>query len=82
MRAANLFDQIIIAIAANPSKQPLFDLETRIALTQDIFKNKPNISAEGFTGLMVDFAKEQMQTWSCVALEPVATLILKCHLRK
>lgn len=59
MRAAQLFDHIIIAIAANPSKKPLFDLETRIALTQAVFKDKAQISAEGFTGLMVDFAKEK-----------------------
>ena len=60
MRAANLFDQIIVTIAAaNPSEQPLFDLETRIALTQDVFKDKPFTSQPKVSGLMVDFAKEK-----------------------
>jgi pantetheine-phosphate adenylyltransferase len=57
-RAAKLFDHVIIAVAANPAKQPLFDLTERLSLIQPIFKNTNAISVLGFDTLLIDFAKK------------------------
>ena len=57
-RAARLFDQVIVAIAANPSKQPMFSLAERVELAEQAFAHLPNVSVVGFTGLLADFAKQ------------------------
>jgi len=58
-RAARIFDRIVIAIAANPAKAPLFSLEERVALARAVLGDLPNVSVSGYTGLTVDFAREQ-----------------------
>lgn len=58
-RAAALFDRIIIAVAASPSKQPLFTLEERIALAQAAVSEYLHLEVKGFKGLLIDFAKAQ-----------------------
>lgn len=57
-RAARLFDYLIIAVAENPSKKPLFPLEKRIALARIALKDLPNVKITGFTGLLIDCAKQ------------------------
>ncbi|MDX1302652.1 pantetheine-phosphate adenylyltransferase [Photobacterium sp.] len=57
-RAAAMFDHVVVGIAASPSKQPLFDLQERVTLTQAITKHLSNVEVVGFSGLLVDFAKE------------------------
>jgi pantetheine-phosphate adenylyltransferase len=57
-RAAAMFDHVVVGSAASPSKKPLFDLPERVALTQAITKHLPNVEIVGFSGLLVDFAKE------------------------
>lgn len=58
-RACRLFDTVVIAVAASPSKKPLFDLKERVSMVRDIFKNNPQVKVEGFSGLLAHFAKEQ-----------------------
>jgi len=58
-RAARLFKHVIIGIASNPSKQPLFSLEERVAQVHLVTAHLHNVDVVGFTGLLVDFAKEQ-----------------------
>ena len=58
-RAAKLFKHVIIGIAANPSKQPRFSLEERVALVNKVTAHLDNVEVVGFSGLLVDFAKEQ-----------------------
>jgi pantetheine-phosphate adenylyltransferase len=58
-RAANLFDHIIVAIAENTHKKTLLPLEVRVKLCEQVFKNKPNVTVCSFTGLLVNFVKEQ-----------------------
>ena len=58
-RAADMFDQIIIGVAASPSKKTLFSLEERVKLVEESTSHLSNVSAAGFSGLLVDFAKEQ-----------------------
>ena len=57
IRAARLFDEVILAVAANPSKQPMFSLEERVGLAQQVFVGLPNVQVVGFAGLLADFAR-------------------------
>lgn len=56
-RAAGLFDRVIVAIAANPSKTPLFDLAQRVAMAEQVLSRFENVEVCGFSDLLVDFAK-------------------------
>jgi len=56
-RASRLFDKVIVAIAANSSKTPLFDLQHRVAMAQGVLGHLPNIEVCGFSELLVDFAR-------------------------
>ncbi|MGY5451316.1 pantetheine-phosphate adenylyltransferase [Agarivorans sp. MS3-6] len=58
-RAARMFDKVIVAVAASPSKQPLFSLAERVQLLEQSLANTKNIEVIGFTGLLVDLAKQQ-----------------------
>ena len=58
-RALHLFDEVTIAIATSASKKPIFTLEERIEHVEKIFEGNKNVKAIGFTGLVVDLAKEQ-----------------------
>jgi len=58
-RALKVFDRIVLGIAASPSKQPVFDLAQRVSLAQAVFHDMPQVNVCGFSGLLVDFAKQQ-----------------------
>ena len=53
-RASKLFDEVVIAIAASPSKQPLFDLNERLEMAQISLSHIDNISLVGFDGLLIE----------------------------
>jgi pantetheine-phosphate adenylyltransferase len=61
-RAANLFQQVVVGIAESPSKKPLFSLQERVILAQQVTENLPNVAVVGFSGLLVNFAKEHDAT--------------------
>jgi pantetheine-phosphate adenylyltransferase len=56
-RASKLFDQVIVAVAANPGKTPLFDLSHRVDMARSVLGNMPNVKVCGFSELLVDFAR-------------------------
>ena len=58
-RASKLFHQVIVAVAANPGKTPLFCLEERVALAEQVTAGMPNVRIIGFNNLLVDCAKDQ-----------------------
>ena len=58
-RALNIFDEIIVAVGINASKQTMFDTSTRIMLIKEATKDLKGISVMSFDNLLVDFAKEQ-----------------------
>lgn len=58
-RAAKLFDTVVIAIAQSKKKSPLFDFDERVALVKAATVHIPNIQVCGFSGLIVDLAKQQ-----------------------
>jgi pantetheine-phosphate adenylyltransferase len=57
-RAAGIFDHVIVAIAANPYKTPMFPLETRVELARQVLSELPNVEVLGYSGLTVDFARQ------------------------
>ena len=54
-RAVNLFDHVIVAIAASRAKRPFFTLEERFEMAQDILTPYPNVEVCSFDGLLMDF---------------------------
>jgi pantetheine-phosphate adenylyltransferase len=56
-RAGRIFDRIVVAVATNPSKAPMFTLDERVALAREALKNFDNVEVTGYDGLTVDFAK-------------------------
>jgi len=58
-RAASMFDHVIIGIAANPNKAPLFPLEIRVDLARRVVSELGNVEVMGYSGLTVDFARQQ-----------------------
>jgi len=58
-RAAKLFDRVIVAVAQNDSKQPLFTLAERLALVKTAIKHLPHVKADSFDGLLIEYAARQ-----------------------
>jgi len=56
-RASGLFDRVVVAIAANPSKEPMFTLEERVELARSSLTDLDNVEVSGYDGLTVDFAR-------------------------
>ena len=57
-RAARLFDEVIMAVAINQSKQVLFSVEERVELLKAACQHLPNVRVASFNGLLVDFARQ------------------------
>ncbi|HSV75033.1 MAG TPA: pantetheine-phosphate adenylyltransferase [Chthonomonadales bacterium] len=58
-RATRLFDRIVVAVAANPSKSPLFSIPERMAMAREVCAHLPNVAVDTFDGLLVDYAARQ-----------------------
>ncbi len=58
-RAATIFDRVVIGIAANPNKVPMFSLEVRVDLAKRVLADLVNVEVMGYSGLTVDFAQQQ-----------------------
>jgi pantetheine-phosphate adenylyltransferase len=58
-RAAKLFDHVIVAVAKNEGKGPLFSLDERLALVRDSVKDQANVTADTFEGLLVDYVEQR-----------------------
>ena len=57
-RAVRMFDQVILAVAHNPDKSPLFSIEERVELAKLVLGDMPNVEVREFSGLLIDFARE------------------------
>lgn len=57
-RAARLFDHVIVAVAANPKKNPLFTLEERVDLVRAVAQPYHNVVVTGFSNLLAEFTRE------------------------
>jgi pantetheine-phosphate adenylyltransferase len=61
-RGSRLFEQVIVAVLCNPSKQPLFSVEKRLEQIQISTAHLPNIQVDSFSGLTVEYAKLRQAT--------------------
>lgn len=57
-RASKMFDSVIVGVLNNSSKNATFTMEERVEFIRKTTKHLPNVKAAGFSGLLVDFAKE------------------------
>ena len=58
-RAAKLFDRVVVAVAENESKHPLFTLAERMALVNKAVAHLPHVHTDSFAGLLVEYAAAQ-----------------------
>jgi pantetheine-phosphate adenylyltransferase len=58
-RSLQVFDRVIVAIALNPSKHPLFDLTERVDMVKVATKNVSNVEVDPFSGLLVDYVRQR-----------------------
>lgn len=58
-RAANLFEEVIVAIAESKNKSPFFSLAERVAMAVQVLQPYRNVRVEGFAGLLMQFVREQ-----------------------
>ena len=61
-RALKLFDKVIITVAKNPTKQPLFDQEERRSMIRSAVKRYKNVEVDMFDGLLVEYARKKKAT--------------------
>ena len=58
-RASHLFDEVVVAVGVNKSKNRLFSPDERIDMLRTACEPYPNVSVDGFTGLLTDFCRER-----------------------
>ena len=56
-RACDLFDEVVVTVAINPTKTPLFTVQERIEFIMESVKEYPQVAVDSFDGLVVDHAK-------------------------
>lgn len=61
-RAAAMYPRLIVAVGLNPAKNPRFSLEERVSLIREVTADLDNVEVKGFSGLVVDFARENQVT--------------------
>ena len=57
-RAADIFDELIVAVLNNSAKRPLFSVDERVNILKEVLKDIPNVRVLSYEGLLVDFAAE------------------------
>jgi len=57
-RAAGIFDKLVVGVADSRNKKPFFSLEERIDIAREVLGHYPNVSVEGFSGLLKDFVRK------------------------
>jgi pantetheine-phosphate adenylyltransferase len=61
-RALKLFDKVIICVAMNSAKKPVFDVEDRLVLIRNAIRKYKNVEVDSFTGLLVEYARRRKAT--------------------
>ena len=56
-RAASIFGRVVIAVAANPNKAPMFSVDERVELARGVLADLKNVEITGYSGLTVDLAR-------------------------
>ncbi|MEJ2006787.1 MAG: pantetheine-phosphate adenylyltransferase [Acidobacteriota bacterium] len=58
-RSSRIFDHLIVALLKNAEKEPLFSVEERVAMLQEVTRDMKNVSVDTFSGLLVDYAVQK-----------------------
>ncbi|WP_153124260.1 pantetheine-phosphate adenylyltransferase [Peribacillus tepidiphilus] len=58
-RGAKVFDEVYVVVLNNSSKNPLFSVEERLKLINEVTKHIPNVKIDSYQGLLVDYAKSK-----------------------
>jgi pantetheine-phosphate adenylyltransferase len=58
-RASRHFERLVVGVLQNPSKAPLFSVEERVSLLKEVTSNLPGVEVSSFSGLLVDYARQQ-----------------------
>jgi pantetheine-phosphate adenylyltransferase len=58
-RGSAVFDRIIVSVAINEAKTPLFTLEERVRIIREVFRDQPQVEVDAFQGLLVDYARSR-----------------------
>lgn len=61
-RATHLFDRVLVAVLRNTGKQPFFSVDDRVAMIRDVCSANPSVTADAFSGLLMDYARAQHAT--------------------
>ena len=57
-RASSIFDEVVIAVMVNKTKQTLFTVEERMEMTKEVTGRFPNVKVDSWSGLLVDYCKK------------------------
>jgi len=58
-RATELFSRVVVLVARNSSKRPMFTVEERTAMIREVFRRHPRVEVDAFNGLLVEYAKRR-----------------------
>ncbi len=57
-RSSEIFDRVIVGVLRNSAKSPLFSVEERVKMLEDVTKGLPNVEVQSFHGLLIDFVRQ------------------------
>ena len=57
-RSSEIFDQVIVGVLCNNAKSPLFSVEERVKMLEEVTKDIPNVEVQSFDGLLIDFMRQ------------------------
>jgi pantetheine-phosphate adenylyltransferase len=57
-RSAEIFDELIVSVLDNKMKTPLFSVEERVKMLEEVAKDYPNVKVDSFSGLLIDYTKK------------------------
>lgn len=58
-RASEVFDELVVSVLNNKTKTPLFSVSERVKILEEATKDMPNVKVDSFSGLLIDYAKQQ-----------------------
>ncbi len=58
-RSSEIFDQVIVGVLCNNAKSPLFSVEERVKMLEEVTKDIPNVEVQSFYGIMVEFMRNK-----------------------
>jgi len=58
-RGLKIFDEVVVAVAANSQKNPLFSIDERVCMIRDVFRNEQRVVIDTFSGLLIDYVSSR-----------------------